>query len=214
MRGVSYLYNVRVAVIVFGNDAVRYFGEGDVTVYLYKFDTETHYDALIPLRTLPPSLVTISSDDDELSLATAAAAAGPGECTLPHAVAVLPPVDYFSLNPVRSKCFPFTTSKCTLVHTIVERRTARMQCGIHGKNLSSSEDDDIPLTATAAASAPGQCAPFVPLKCTLSHAVADLPRLRPRKIKHDSSGDSSTSCSDHVPAAAGILSVCFAVYTL
>jgi hypothetical protein len=47
-----------------------------------------------------------------------------------------------------------------------------MQCGIHGKKVSSSEDDDFPLTDTAAAAAPGECAPFVPLKCTLPHAVA------------------------------------------
>ena len=89
-----------------------------------------------------------------------------------------------------------------------------MQCGIHGKKVSSSEDDDVPLTATAAAVAPGECAPFVPLKCTLPHAVAALPRLRPRKIKNESSSDSSASSSDEVPPAAGILSVCFAVYTL
>ena len=79
---------------------------------------------------------------------------------------------------------PFLLTSLHLL--IVVGRTARMQC-----KVSSSEDDDLPLTTVAA-----------------------LPRLRPRKIKHESSSDSSACSSDHVPAAAGILSVCFAVYTL
>jgi hypothetical protein len=66
-RGVSFLYNVRVAVIIYGNNIVRYFGQGDVTLYLYKFDAETHFDPLVPQCTL--SRVIISEDED-LSLTT------------------------------------------------------------------------------------------------------------------------------------------------
>jgi len=39
------------------------------------------------------------------------------------------------------------------------RRTARMQCGIHGKKVSSSEDEALSLTTTSAAAAPGVCLP-------------------------------------------------------
>ncbi len=77
-RGVSFLYNVRVAVIIFGNSIVRYFGHGDVTLYLYKFDAETHFDPLVPQCTLSP--VIISSEDEDLSHTTTAAAAAPGVC--------------------------------------------------------------------------------------------------------------------------------------
>jgi len=92
-RGVSFLYNVRVAVIIFGNSIVRYFGHGDVTLYLYKFDAETHFDPLVPLREGVPAMdvsaatqapqctlsrVIITSDDEDLSLTTTAAAAAPG----------------------------------------------------------------------------------------------------------------------------------------
>ena len=34
-----------------------------------------------------------------------------------------------------------------------------MQCGIHGKKVSSSEDEDLSHTTTAAAAAPGVCCP-------------------------------------------------------
>jgi len=88
-RGVSYLFNVRVAVIIFGQPIVRYFGQGDVTLYLYKFDAETHYDPLVPLRAgtlsqsnaeTASSHVIISSEEEDLSLSTAKAAVAPGEC--------------------------------------------------------------------------------------------------------------------------------------
>jgi hypothetical protein len=36
-----------------------------------------------------------------------------------------------------------------------------MQCGIHGKQVSSSEDEDLIHTTTAAAAAPGVCLPAI-----------------------------------------------------
>ena len=49
LRAVSFLYDVRVAVVIFGQEIVRFFGQGDRTFYLYKVDAETHFDALAPL---------------------------------------------------------------------------------------------------------------------------------------------------------------------
>ena len=48
LRAISLLYNVRVAVVIFGHPIVRFFGQGSVTIYLYKFDAETHFDPMLP----------------------------------------------------------------------------------------------------------------------------------------------------------------------
>ncbi len=49
LRAISFLYEVRVAVVIYGQHIVRFFGEGPATIYLYKVDAETHWDALAPL---------------------------------------------------------------------------------------------------------------------------------------------------------------------
>ena len=54
LRAVSFLYDVRVAVVVFGHPIVRIFGQGPVTIYLYKVDADTHFDPLIPLVPIVP----------------------------------------------------------------------------------------------------------------------------------------------------------------
>lgn len=48
LRAVSVIYDVRVAVVVFGHPIVRFFGEGPVTIHLYKVDAESHFDPLVP----------------------------------------------------------------------------------------------------------------------------------------------------------------------
>jgi hypothetical protein len=48
-RAVSFLYDVRVAVVLYGQDIVRFIGRGDSTVFLYKTDDTTHFDPLVPL---------------------------------------------------------------------------------------------------------------------------------------------------------------------
>ena len=141
-RGVSYLYNVRVAVIIFGNNIVRFFGQGDVTLYLYKFDAETHYDPLVPLRadagvvntttadtcTLPQSetAIIISSTDDDI-------APSPKKAPLPKQ----PPAT--ALDGVHSSSRP--------------KRTCRIKC-THSSS-SSSESDVAPLPKQPHATASG-----------------------------------------------------------
>ena len=49
LRAVSFLYDVRVAVVVFGHPIVRIFGQGRITIYLYKVDADTHFDPLVPI---------------------------------------------------------------------------------------------------------------------------------------------------------------------
>jgi hypothetical protein len=70
-RAISLLFNVRVAVVIFGQPVVRFIGQGPVTIYLYKIDAETHFDPMLPLApdqalqcTLPtaPAVIEITSD--------------------------------------------------------------------------------------------------------------------------------------------------------
>ena len=49
LRAIAYLFEVRVAIVIYGHEVVRFFGQGPVTLYLYKVDAETHFDALAPL---------------------------------------------------------------------------------------------------------------------------------------------------------------------
>ena len=54
LRAISFLYAVRVAVVIYGHEVVRFFGEGEgPPIYLYKVDAETHWDALAPLSDVP-----------------------------------------------------------------------------------------------------------------------------------------------------------------
>jgi hypothetical protein len=48
LRAISFLYDVRVAVVIYTHPVIRFFGEGP-PIYLYKVDTETHWDALAAL---------------------------------------------------------------------------------------------------------------------------------------------------------------------
>jgi hypothetical protein len=48
MRAVAYLARVRLGVVIYAFDSVIYFGQGDYTIYVYKADVVTHFDALVP----------------------------------------------------------------------------------------------------------------------------------------------------------------------
>ena len=48
LRAVSFLHDVRVAVVIYGQLMVRYIGSGEQTIHLYKVDAETHWDPLLP----------------------------------------------------------------------------------------------------------------------------------------------------------------------
>jgi hypothetical protein len=49
LRAISFLFDVRVAVIIYGQPIARFFGSGPITIYLYKVDAETHWDALVSM---------------------------------------------------------------------------------------------------------------------------------------------------------------------
>jgi hypothetical protein len=100
LRAISVLYDVRVAVIIFGHPIVRYFGQGQLTIYLYKTDGDTHFDALVvnaedgdavvaagppPSAAPEHSVVVVRSSSDEETSPLKQAAAVPGECAhAPH----------------------------------------------------------------------------------------------------------------------------------
>jgi hypothetical protein len=50
LRAVSYIFRVRVGLVIYPFDSVIYFGQGDCTIFLYKADAETHFDALVPAQ--------------------------------------------------------------------------------------------------------------------------------------------------------------------
>jgi hypothetical protein len=49
LRAISFLFDVRVAVVIYGQPIVRFFGSGSITIFLYKADAETHWDALVSM---------------------------------------------------------------------------------------------------------------------------------------------------------------------
>ena len=49
LRAVSYIFRVRVGLVIYPFDSVIYYGQGDYTIFLYKADAETHFDALVPV---------------------------------------------------------------------------------------------------------------------------------------------------------------------
>lgn len=115
LRAISLLYNVRVAVVIFGHPIVRFFGQGPVTIFLYKIDAETHFDPMLP---------------------------APGEAVV---VVVSSSTDEDSERPL------LVTDTC---HT-EDGRFVRSSCLKHKE-------------ASLAAAAPGKCAPYTTLRCTLS----------------------------------------------
>ena len=76
LRAISFLYNVRVAVVIYGHPIIRFFGQGPSTIFLYKIDAETHFD---PMLRLAPGEAVVAAEPPQ-SAATAATL----ECTLPH----------------------------------------------------------------------------------------------------------------------------------
>jgi hypothetical protein len=63
LRGISCLFNVRVAVIIYGQPIVRFFGSGAITIFLYKVDPECHYEPLLHSRVAaePPPICSRGS---------------------------------------------------------------------------------------------------------------------------------------------------------
>ena len=59
LRAVSFLHEVQVAVVINGQQMIRYIGNGDKTIHLYKVDAETHWDPLLPAAYAFPSLLPL-----------------------------------------------------------------------------------------------------------------------------------------------------------
>ena len=48
IRAVSFLYDVRIGIVLYGQPFVRFVGSGAATVFLYMTDGYTHFDPLVP----------------------------------------------------------------------------------------------------------------------------------------------------------------------
>ena len=140
LRAISLLYNVRVAVVIFGHPIVRFFGQGSVTIYLYKIDAETHFDPMLPA----PGEAAVAAEPPPSAAGEAVVAAEP-----PQTVVLSSSTDEDEL--VHSERPLLVTD----THT-EDGRFARLSCLKHKEASVSS----IVAPATAAAAAPGKCAPL------------------------------------------------------
>lgn len=167
MRGVSFLYNVRVALIIFGNRIVRFFGEGDATVYLYKFDAQTHFDPLIPFR------------------AGVSAATQASQCTLSQSNAETAPSHVTAAITDSDRPFPE-------VHSIVIPQCTLPQSVIIISDKSSSSDLE---QFTAAAASSNRTLLSTEKIQAIFEKLSSTRSLRPRKppVQHSSS---KTEASD------------------
>ncbi len=182
LRAVSYLHEVRVAVVINDQLLVRHIGAGEKTIHLYKVDAETHYEPLLPVAYAPqaPDAPATAPDGSQSNAETEEDA----ETALLHVTAPLSPTASAATQ----------ASQCTLSETAIiissdqssndleqftpaaassSRRTARMQC--KRDSSSSSKDDDIAPSPKNAGS-------------------ELLPRLRPRRppVQHSSSESEAT----------------------
>ncbi len=103
LRAISFLFEVRVGVLIYGQPIVRFFGSGSVTIFLYKvcltslhqlhisppspqFDAEMHYEPL--LQHSPSSTATQASQctlpQSNVDTVPPSPAATPAQCTFPQ----------------------------------------------------------------------------------------------------------------------------------
>jgi hypothetical protein len=150
LRAISLLYNVRVAVVIFGHPIIRFFGQGSVTIYLYKIDAETHFDPMLPA----PGEAAVAAEPPPSAAGEAVVAAEPPQtfCTLFNLSVVVLSSSTDEDELVHSERPLLVTDTC---HT-EDGRFARLSCLKHKEASVSS----IVAPATAAAAAPGKCAPL------------------------------------------------------
>lgn len=82
LRAVSFLYDVRVGIVIYGHEIVRFVGSGERAVFLYMSDGYTHFDPLVlstgspdraPLIVEGPIVVESSSDQESTAAADTSA---------------------------------------------------------------------------------------------------------------------------------------------
>ena len=147
-RAMSYLYDVRIAVIIFGQDDIRFFGSGDTTVYLYKTDSSSHFDPLVPIDEADASLfpapsVLISSDSSSCESACA-------ELAVVSTPPQVPSRAELALARLRPRKRPVPHSSSESEATDPPHRAARVSRVGHARvsappRPSSSSDDDRPI---------------------------------------------------------------------
>ena len=181
LRAISVLYNVRVAVIIFGHPIVRYFGQGQLTIYLYKTDGDTHFDALVVNAEDGDAEQGANFDPGEGVVVAQPPPSAAGEAVVANPSSSLqlllagPPPSAATLLNLSVVVISSSTDEDELVHSerpilvtdtchTEDVRFVRLSCLKHKEASVSS----IVAPATAAAAAPGKCAPYTTLRCTLS----------------------------------------------
>lgn len=153
MRGVSFLYNVRVALIIFGNRIVRFFGEGDATVYLYKFDAQTHFDPLIPFR----AGVSAATQASQCTLSQSNAETAPSHVTAATAAIIISSDDNENSSPAAAASSHRTLLSTDCIEKLNSARCLRPRKPPvqHSSSKSEATDSDTPSHTTAMPSVVG-----------------------------------------------------------
>jgi hypothetical protein len=194
-RAISLLYNVRVAVVIFGHPIVRFFGQGSVTIFLYKSDAETHFDPMLPapgeavVADEPPSSSAaeeaVVADEPPRSAAAARKdrrrrrnAFNRDQLANPSSALQLllagPPPSAATLLNLSVVVLSSSTDEDELAHSerpLLVTDTCHTEDGFVRLSCLKHKEasvSSIVAPATAAAAAPSKCAPYTTLRCTLS----------------------------------------------
>jgi hypothetical protein len=189
-RAVSFLYDVRIGVIIFGRTDIYFYGSGLTTVYLYKTDPSSHFDPLVPFD---HPCVLISSDSSS-SVSESARVALAVASTPPHR-----PADPNAPIPFSAEWWQYMRLQGKAVAPL-------------GTAVVSTPPHSLPPAEVAVVStpphslrdgAPHSLHPALHATISVVPPTRDLPRLRPRvPVRHNSSSESEATDPPHRAARA------------
>jgi hypothetical protein len=142
LRAISYLHEVRVGVVIYGQLIVRYIGAGEKTIHLYKVDAETHWDPLLPVAYAPPSFqpLTGSSAPPQAALSSSLISTTDDDMTAPSAIpqCTFPQSETSSQERVGQA----SDAPAPSLPRLRPRGTPRMQC-THSSSESEANDSGV-----------------------------------------------------------------------
>jgi hypothetical protein len=145
MRAVSFLYDVRIGVVIYGQEFVRFIGSGQSTVFLYNADGKTHFDPLVPSTGIPDHIDEAPIDEAHIDEASALSILAPGNLIRlarrfqqePSVIEIHSDTD--DASSVHGLHGSQPVSQESSVHASPLgltriKRTCRMECGVHGSH--------------------------------------------------------------------------------
>jgi hypothetical protein len=218
-RAVSFLYDVRIGVIIFGRTDIYFYGSGLTTVYLYKTDPSSHFDPLVPFD---HPCVLISSDSSS-SVSESARVALAVASTPPHR-----PADPNAPIPFSAEWWQYmrlqgkavaplgTAVVSTPPHSLPPAEVAVVstpprnrppaEVAVVSPPPRNRPPAEVAVVSTPPHSlrdgAPHSLHPALHATISVVPPTRDLPRLRPRPVRHNSSSESEATDPPHRAARA------------